>query len=102
VGFGRYANSTHSIEGGSTGSEPPSREQHSRIYLRRCLVEVRFEVDFAALRFGEGFAFLALKSQLDEGLLCLKMLSGRYAETIQFGASTISLIFKSTAAPHRQ
>ena len=32
----------------------------------------------------------------------LKMLNGRYADTIQLGASTISLIFKSTAAPHRQ
>ena len=32
----------------------------------------------------------------------LKMLSGRYADTIQLGASTISLIFKSTAAPHKQ
>ena len=32
----------------------------------------------------------------------LKMLSGRYADTIQLGASTISLIFKSTAALHRQ
>jgi hypothetical protein len=32
----------------------------------------------------------------------LKMLKGRYADTIQLGASTISLIFKSTAAPHRQ
>jgi hypothetical protein len=32
----------------------------------------------------------------------LKMLRGRYADTIQLGASTISLIFKSTAAPHRQ
>ena len=32
----------------------------------------------------------------------LKMLSGRYADTIQLGASTTSLIFRSTAAPHRQ
>lgn len=32
----------------------------------------------------------------------LKMLRGRYADTIQLGASTISLIFRSTAAPHRQ
>jgi hypothetical protein len=32
----------------------------------------------------------------------LKMLSGKYADTIQLGASTISLIFKSTAAPHKQ
>jgi hypothetical protein len=34
--------------------------------------------------------------------LYLKILIGRYADTIQFGASTISLIFKSTAAPHKQ
>src|SRR5260221_13115432 len=32
----------------------------------------------------------------------LKMLSGRYADTIQLGASTTSLIFRSTAAPPRQ
>src|SRR5438093_3697482 len=32
----------------------------------------------------------------------LKMLRGRYAETIQLGASTISLILRSTAAPQRQ
>lgn len=35
-------------------------------------------------------------------LYFLKMLSGKYADTIQLGASTISLIFKSTAAPHKQ
>lgn len=35
-------------------------------------------------------------------LYYLKMLSGKYADTIQLGASTISLIFKSTAAPHKQ
>ena len=32
----------------------------------------------------------------------LKIANGRYAGRIQLGASTISLIFKFTAAPHRQ
>ena len=36
------------------------------------------------------------------GVRYLNTASGRYAETTQFGPFTISLIFRSTAAPHRQ
>jgi len=79
----------------------PSAIWLSKLYLRR-LIDIRFDAGLAALRFGADFAFLVFEAGFAVVLLCLKMLNGKYADTIQFGPSTISLIFKSTAAPHRE
>jgi hypothetical protein len=93
---------TNQYEGGNPRKDAAHSKITFKIYLVRRLATARFEAGFAVLRLGEGFVFLAVDSDFDAALLCLKILNGRYAETIQFGASTISLIFKSTAAPHRQ